>query len=118
MPREVKDHPQYNETWEMDDMQIEDRIKELRKEIYKLQTCRKKQPKLCVFRLSKHRTGPEEAHIFDGFQVVDLSKGLFCADSWHPIRQKEADAINKKYELTEKGKDIVKKTVKKYKNVN
>ena len=30
----------------MDDMEIEDKIKELRKKIYHLKNCRKKQPKL------------------------------------------------------------------------
>ena len=112
-PHEVADHKNRDDTWEMADDEIEDKIKELRREIYRLQKSRSKQPKLLVVRKSAHGTGPVEAHIFDGWQIMDLEKCLFRADSWHRIRQHEADFLKKHYSLTDRIIEVINETLKK-----
>ena len=100
LPHSIKDHKDKDYTWYMDDMEIEDKIKEHRKEIYRLQNCRKKQPKLAIFRKENYGTGDMSCHIFDGFKVMDEEKSLFCADYWHRITRDEAEVLKKKYNLT------------------
>lgn len=116
LAHEIKDHPNYDYTWELCDYEIEDKIKELRKEIYHLQNCRKKQPKLLVFRkLDFSKDKEREAHIFHGFQVRvkdgDKDNAILCADYWSPITHKEAEQIKKKYEISEEYLNIIKKTL-------
>lgn len=113
---EVKDHPNWDDTWKLADDEIEDKIKELRKEIYKLQKSRKNQPKLVVFRKANLGEGPWEAHIFDGWQVMDVKEGLFCADSWHRITPQEAEYLKKKYKLTDKAIKVIDDTLKRGNN--
>jgi hypothetical protein len=106
-------HPNRDETWDLTDYEIEDKIKELRKEIYKLQKSRKNQPNLIVFR---PRTfggdGQLECHIFSGFQIMNEEKRLLCADSWHHVTESEAKIIKEKFKLTKIGIDVIDRTLK------
>ncbi len=102
---EIEKHPDRDYTWELCDYEIEDKIKELRKQIYHLQNCRKKQPKLLVFRnLNFSKDKSEKAHIFHGFKSKDK---LLCADYWTPITQREADYVRKKYKMREEYLKII-----------
>jgi hypothetical protein len=106
-------HPNRDYTWEMDDCEIEDKIKELRKEIYKLQNSRKNQPFLAVFRKEKFNTGELQCHIFRGFKIMDEKENLLCADNWIPITDNEAQYLKQKYKLSDLALKIIKDTIKK-----
>ena len=108
-PHNVKDHKLKDYTWELDDMQIEDKIKELRKEIYHLQNCRKNQPNLIIFRKENFETGEEVLDIFHGWAIINLEKGLYCADYWNPATLEEIKYIEEHYKLSEEGKNKLEK---------
>ena len=112
LPYDVYKHPNRDSTWEMDDFEIEDKIKELRKEIYKLQNSRKKQPKLAVFRKENLGSGDMRCHILHGFQIINEEKNLFCADYWRPITQREAEQLKKKYDFSEESLKVIEETIK------
>ena len=112
LPYDVYKHPNRDSTWEMDDFEIEDKIKELRKEIYKLKNSRKKQPKLAVFRKENLGSGDMRCHILHGFQIINEEKNLFCADYWRPITQREAEQLKKKYDFSEEALKVIEETIK------
>ncbi len=104
-------HPSRDSTWEMDDCEIEDKIKELRKEIYRLQNSRKNQPYIAVFRKEMFDTGELRCHIFRGFKIMDEKKNLLCADNWTPITESEAEQLKQKYKLSELALKVIKDTI-------
>ena len=110
-PEEIYKHKDRDYTWEMHDMEIEDKIKELRKQIRHLQNCRQKQPKLVCFRKAGFGSGKMQCHIFHGFKIMDESQNLFCADSWSPITEIEADILKKKHNLTEEALKVIEETI-------
>lgn len=112
LPFDVYKHKDRDFTWEMDSLEIEDKISELRKQIKQLQNCRKKQPKLAIFRKINHGTGKMQCHIFHGFQIIDENKNMFCADNWRPITEKEAELLKKKYNLKEEAIKTIENTIK------
>jgi len=112
LPDDVYKHPDRDYTWELDDMQIEDKIKELRKQIYHLQNCRKKQPKIAVFRKEKYGEGDMRVHTFRGWKIMDEEKRLFCADHWYPIQENEAIQLKKKYNLSDDALKVIDETLK------
>jgi len=103
-------HPNRDKTWKLTDYEIEDKIKELKKEIYQLQNSRKKQPNLLVFRKENLGSGEMRCHIFTGFQIRDEEKRYICADSWHPINKSEKEYVLKKFNLTDKAKKVINET--------
>jgi len=112
LPDDCYKHPDRDYTWEMDWMEIEDKIKELRKQIYHLQNCRKKQPQIAVFRKEKYGDGEMRVHVFRGFKIMDEKERLFCADNWHPIQENEAKQLKEKYNLTEDALRVIDETLK------
>lgn len=110
-------HKDRDYTWELCDYEIEDKIKELRKEIYHLQNCRKKQPKLLVFRKENFGEGEMKCHIFHGFQITNEKERLLCADYWRPITQQEYELVLKTYpNLKKEFIKIMEDTIKENKN--
>jgi len=109
---DVFNHKDRDYTWEMDITDIEDEIKKLQKQIHHLKRCRKKQPKLIMFRKAKFGTGRMEAHVLDGWYIVDVDKRLFRADNWHPITDQEAEQLKKKYKLTDEALKVIDDTLK------
>jgi hypothetical protein len=118
LPIDVLSHKDRNYTWSLSDDEIEDKIKKLRKDIYTLQNCRKKQPLLVVFRKDGFGEGEMKCHIFHGFQIRDDKNRLFCADYWKGITENEFEQLSKKYKLTKLSIKIIKKTIQETKNGN
>lgn len=83
--------------WYLSDYEIEEKISELRKEIYKLKNSRKKQPKLIIIEGDKKI---DRVRIFQGFKIVNLDKRMIVADNWYEIKTKEQVAeISKHFEF-------------------
>ena len=107
--QELKEIPYH---WRMQDYEIEDKIKELRKQIYELQNSRKKQPKLLTF---EGEEKVEKVRIFDGWNIMGEDgekKGLFCADHWHIPNEREVEEIIKEFDLKKEVQEILKKQIK------
>lgn len=115
LPYDVYKHPARDFTWEMDRDEIEDKIKELRKQIYHLQNCRKKQPMLAIFRKERFGEGEMRCHVFHGFQILDEKDNLFCADCWLPIDKREAELLKERYKLTDDALKVIDDTIAKVK---
>ncbi len=111
LPDEIKEHKDFCDSWLLDEMDLDEKLKELRKEIYKIQNSRKKQPKLIVFRKENHGTGDMKAHVFHGWSVRDMKTGTLCADHWSPMTKNEAIQVTKKYSLLNKWLKVINDTV-------
>ena len=113
LPSEVETHKDFNDTWLLDNWEIEDKIKELRKEIYRLQKSREKQPFLICFRDRMFSSDTDKARcdIFYGFKFG--KKRFTSADSWKPITKEQAEQVKKKYKLTENALKVIDKTIQK-----
>ena len=84
--------------WFMSDYEIEEKIKELSKEIYRLKNSRKKQPRLIII---EGTDKIDRVRIFQGFKIIDLDKRVVFADNWYEIKTKQdASEIYKQYELS------------------
>lgn len=112
LPHDIYGHPNRDHTWDMDDFEIEDKIKELRKEIYRLKNSRKKQPKMAVFRKENLGYGDMRCHILHGFKIIDEKKNSFRADCWRPITEREAEDLKKKYDMKEEALRVIEETIK------
>ena len=116
LPDDVYKHKDRDYTWGMEDYEIEDKIKDLRKQIYHLQNCRKKQPDIAVFRKESFGKGKMRVHIFHGWKIMDEKKNMFCADYWRPITEIEAEELKKKYKLKDEALKVIKNTISAVKN--
>ena len=104
LPHHLKGKPDIPSDWNMSDFEIEDRIKELRKEIYQLQNSRKKQPCLVVI---EDNNDDWKIKILKGWKILDLEKGFFEADHWTYPCQSEAKELLETFNFTDKVKDIL-----------
>jgi len=112
LPDDVYKHKDRDYTWEINSDEIENKIKELRKQIYHLQNCRKKQPDIAVFRKGDFGNGEMRVHIFHGWKIMDEKKKLFCADYWNPVTEREAEELKKKYKLSDDALKVIEETIK------
>lgn len=112
LAHEIYKHPARDDTWDLDDCDLEEEITKTRKRLYLLQNSRKKQPLAVVFRKENHGTGDMRCHVFHGFAITNEEKKLLCADNWRPITKNEAEQLKKKYDLTDEFLKAVEETVK------
>lgn len=110
---DVKELEEIPYHWRMADHEIEDKIRDLRKQIYELQNSRKKQPKLVVFEgKDGEKNKLDKVRIFDGWNILGEKgeeKGLFCADSWHIPNKQEVEDILSKFNFKKEVKEVLKK---------
>lgn len=104
LPYQVKDLQEIPFHWRLDKEDIDDKIKVLRKQIYELQNSRKNQPKLITF---EGKDKVEKVRIFDGWEIIDENKGVFCADSWHYPSDREKKELLDTFNFTDEVKDIL-----------
>ena len=110
LPSEIENHPNKDYTWEMDDYEIEEKIKELRKQIYHLQQCRKKQPHLILFRKRNFSKNDDlVCDIFYGWS--NKKEDLYVADYWRPVTREQADLFMKKYDFKPEAIEIFNRTI-------
>jgi len=114
---ELDKFPNKDKSWKLDECDIEDKIKELRREIYFLKHCREKQPYLIVFRardcgqVETNKDALElRCHIIKGFCY--RPPHYLCADYWSPITKKESEYVLAKYNLHEIYVEAIERTLK------
>lgn len=99
--------------WKLDDYEIEEKIKDLRKQIYELQNSRKKQPKLLTF---ESHNGEDRCRIFHGWSVrfndVKDKNPLMVADHWTIATEKDLELIEKHIELNPEALNLIKRQSK------
>jgi len=89
--------------WKLEDWEIEEKIKDLRKEIYELQNSRKKQPKLLIFESLDSKT--DRCRIFEGWAVrfdnIQDKNPVMIADNWRIATEKDLPLIQKELNCNE-----------------